>query len=174
VRAFIAIKIEASDEIRQLLEKLDSLEGVKAVESENVHVLLKFFGEIEENDVDKIKKVMDDFSGAGVLQLELKEIGAFPKPEFARVVWIGAHSNKLVELQAILEEKLEAIGFNRDTRNYKPHVTLARIKKIPSKEVQDILSDRSFGITSANEISLFKSKLTSQGPIYTVLHTIKL
>ena len=93
LRTFIAIGLPA--EIKAFLGKLQetlkkSNADVKWVKPENIHLTLKFLGEREKKKIDEIIKIIDDVSSeASVFQLEISSIGAFPKKEYPRVIWVG-------------------------------------------------------------------------------------
>ena len=164
-------KSPISEEIRQVLRQLQK-EYAKTVEEKNLHINLKFFGELSESDVERIKKVMDSVK-AEKFSAQLKCISAFPNKEYIRVLWIGVESPELEKIKEELDLKLEEKGFNKE-RDYIPHVTLARIKKKPDPGIKDIFTDKDFGMIDITEISLMSSTLAPEGPEYSVIHSVKL
>ena len=178
MRTFVAIEIsnnEVLDSIKKIQNEIDI--EAKPVDLENLHFTLQFLGEI----TDEIsKKVIDalntvEFSS---FKINLKKVGAFPKPKFPRVIWIGVDENggnMLIQLAKKVEKVLEPLGFSPD-KPFKPHITIFRIKK----KVGDItkeLDDQKmvdFGIQEITSFKLKKSELTSTGPIYSDLEEIKL
>ena len=178
MRTFVAIEIsnnEVLDSIKKIQNEIDI--EAKPISLENLHFTLQFLGEI----TDEIsKKVIDalntiEFSS---FKINLKGVGAFPKPKFPRVIWIGIDengANMLIQLAKKIEKVLEPLGFSPD-KPFKPHITIFRIKK----KVGDItkeLNDQKmvdFGIQEITSFKLKKSELTSTGPIYSDLEEIKL
>ena len=99
---------------------------------ENIHLTLKFFGNVEEGRVAKIAKAGDrtvaDFSPFDIF---IKGSGSFPKPSQARVLWIGVEdpTGKLSELNRKFENECRDEGFAKEDRTFRPHLTIARIRK---------------------------------------------
>ena len=148
----------------------------KPVESKNFHFTLQFLGEISEEISQKIIQALQkiEFSSFSV---NLKGIGAFPKPKFPRVIWIGTDDNggnMLIQLSKKVEKVLEPLGFFSD-KPFKPHITVFRIKKKVGDITKELDSQKmiDFGIQEVTSIKLKKSELTSNGPIYSDLEEIK-
>lgn len=184
MRAFIAVRVpqELESRIEKVQERLDMLDiEVKLVEPENLHYNLKFLGELNEEDVNKVKTVMDSIAPQyKAFELHITGLGAFPQATYARVVWLGAKegANQLTALTEAMELALADTGFSREERPFTPHLTLARISGGQHKmELINVLKDESdidIGIMHVNEVILFKSELTPNGPIYTPIHAVKL
>ena len=107
----------------------------------------------------------------------MKGIGAFPKPKFPRVIWIGTDDNggnMLIQLSKKVEKVLEPLGFFSD-KPFKPHITVFRIKKKVGDITKELNNQKmiDFGIQKVTSIKLKKSELTSKGPIYSDLEEIK-
>jgi 2'-5' RNA ligase len=175
MRTFIAIELpaEIKSSLRQLQDKL-RLSGadVKWAEPENIHLTLKFLGERDEKRVEKIKEILGEVAKERkVFPLCLKGLGAFPKLEFPRVVWVGTDKGE-AEAKAIaaeLEEKICRLGIPKEERPFSGHITLGRVRSPKNKE-QLIQAIKNSGFDcqefSVKEITLFKSTLTPKGPIY--------
>jgi len=173
MRAFVAIEITNNDIINSIKKFQKEINiDAKPVELVNMHFTLQFLGEISDEIAQKISQSLKtiEFSSFDV---ELKEIGAFPKPKFPRVVWIGTDEiggNMLVQLSKKVEKVLEPLGFFSD-KPFKPHITVFRIKK----KIGDISGElknykmTNFGIQKISNIKLKKSVLTTSGPIYSDL-----
>ena len=178
MRTFVAIEISnvgVLDSIKKIQNKINI--DAKPVNLENLHFTLQFLGEITD---EKSKKVIESLNTIefSSFRINLKGVGAFPKPKFPRVIWIGTDENggeMLIQLAKKIEKVLEPLGFFPDKR-FKPHITIFRIKK----KVGDItkeLNDQKmtdFGIQEVVSFKLKKSELTSTGPIYSDLEEIKL
>ncbi len=183
MRLFIAIELSQAirDELARIQSHLKySGADVKWVERGNIHLTLRFLGEVSEEKAEEIKSILDNIAKeTKSFELSLKDIGAFPKIEYPRVVWVGldegrAESEKLAEK---IDDELSKIGYEKESRPFAAHLTIGRVK---SQENKDALkkSVSSCVVRDAScvieKITLFQSTLTSKGPIYTRLHEIKL
>lgn len=173
MRVFVAIEIENNDIINSIKEFQEKINiDAKPVELENLHFTLQFLGEILDEITQKIIQSLKtiEFSSFDV---NLKEIGAFPKPKFPRVVWIGTDEiggNMLIQLSKKVEKVLEPLGFFSD-KPFKPHITVFRIKKKIGDISVELENHKmlNFGIQRVSNIKLKKSILTTSGPIYSDL-----
>jgi len=184
VRAFIAITVpqDLKSRIEKVQERLDILDiEVKLVEPENLHYNLKFLGEVTEGDVNKVKAVLDRIVPQHhSFALHVTGMGAFPQTVYARVVWLDVKegAQQLTALAESIELALADTGFRREERSFTPHLTLARINSGQHKpELINLLKDESnvdIGTMHIEQVILFKSELTPNGPIYTPIHSVKL
>ena len=184
IRTFIAFELPKNiiSSISKVQEGIRSY-GLKArwVRPENIHLTLKFLGNIKEADIEKIGgAIFESAKEYAPISLTAKGIGVFPGIKRPRVIWVGirGETDLLVGLQKRLDEKFETIGFQPENRPFKGHLTLARIKKkINSKKLIDAIKE--FGEFEsetfiADNIYLFKSDLKSSGAVYTKLMSITL
>lgn len=173
MRLFVGIRVPPFESIVELLERLKKFEGLKTVEPENLHVNLKFLGEVAEKKIEEIKGVLAQVADFGPFEITLRGVGAFPNENYIRVVWIGVESEDLVRLTKLVDEELKIVGFMEE-KNYVPHLTLARVqRKIP--ELMELFDKKkSFGCTEVKEIELIESTLTRGGPIYNTIHKVAL
>ena len=176
MRTFVAIEI-SNKEVLDAIEKFQSQINIKAkaVEPRNLHFTLQFLGEISDDVagsiIDSLRKIK--FSN---FKVNLRGVGAFPKPKYPRVVWIGTDNQggrRLIELSKEVGKKLEPIGFSQD-KPFKPHITIFRIKKKIGDitEELDKQKELNFGIQEVTSIKLKKSELTPSGPIYSDIEVI--
>lgn len=185
IRAFLAI--EPPEEIlataSRLQEKLKrELTGkVSWTRPHGNHLTLKFFGDISQNDVANIcNAVRQRAAAVPPILLTVREMGVFPNPQKARVLWLGTEGEveKLAQLQKQLEDDFARIGFPQETRPFRAHLTLGRIKFPGSVQgigkALDKYKDFTAGEFRATELILFQSQLTPQGAVYTRLETIPL
>ncbi len=179
IRTFIAFNLpeQIISHIRTVQNSIKS-HGFKAswVVPENIHLTLKFVGNTNKADVEKIGRTMSDtVSEYSPISLAAKGLGVFPSIKRPRVIWIGlkGQTSLLIELQKKLDENLEQIGFPRENRPFKAHLTLARIKgDIDSKKLLDAIKesgDLESETFIAGNITLFKSDLKPTGAVYTKL-----
>ena len=187
MRTFIAI--ELSDNIKDSLAQTQSHlkyagADVKWVEPSNIHLTLKFLGEIDEKTCEKVQAILDEVAAATQsFEISLKDVGVFPKIEFPRVIWAGL--DKGAKESTALAEKINTelstrIGFDKDTRDFAAHLTIGRVRsgknKAGLKEKIESFRDStnmSQGSEKISSVILFQSTLTPTGPIYTKLHEAK-
>ncbi|MCX5680153.1 MAG: RNA 2',3'-cyclic phosphodiesterase, partial [Candidatus Omnitrophica bacterium] len=134
MRAFIAI--ELSEEIKTVLHQVQSHlkysgADVKWVEKENIHLTLKFLGEISEDKLKRIEEILDEIGKLfKPFELTLKDVGAFPKIESPRVIWAGLDkgAKESTEIVRRLDKELSDIGFEPETRPFAAHLTIGRVR----------------------------------------------
>lgn len=151
---------------------LENMRGVKTVEEENLHITLKFMGEVPEHRVKNVINTLLNIK-YDPIYVEIAGVGAFPSRSFPRVVWAGVRrgSEEIRRLAETVERALTPLGIRRETRPFHPHVTLARVKQ-PCGAVHRFLEENkesSFGSFTVHYFVLFQSTLTPSGPIYTEL-----
>ena len=179
IRAFIAIQLpeETRSRIKEIQKELKSSGlKIKWVEPENIHLTLKFLGDVHTEDLETIKDALrESVIGHSRISISAKGLGVFPGINRPRVVWVGINGevDKLRRLQQALEDTLEMMGFPREERPFRGHLTLARIKgDIRSEKLVEALA-RYKDIESepfiAERIVLFKSELMPGGAVYTEL-----
>ncbi len=188
VRSFIAIELPA--ELKQGLAqlqarlKVDNQPGIKWVNPNDIHLTLKFLGNINPTIIDQITREMTDAAQKiPPFTLYVQQLGAFPNLKRVQVVWVGLSGelDKLGQLQKLLESSLSGLGFAPEPRSFKPHLTLARLgsQATPDERQRlgELIASTSFqtgqGIR-ANSINLMKSQLTRDGPIYSKLSSAEL
>jgi 2'-5' RNA ligase len=147
---------------------------------ENVHVTVKFLGNVDQQRVPLISaaatRVSKEFSQ---IQIEVGKTGVFPRPSRAEVLWIGIddRSGKLSALQQRLEEELARDGFPKEDRAFRPHLTIARIRK-PHAATQlaetHLRMEFSSVAVTLSELILFRSELSSKGSQYTPISRSRL
>lgn len=181
LRLFIAVDID--DNIRKELEDLEmelqaKVSNAKWVGIANLHLTIKFLGDIDSADVLAIRRELS-MAAAGLpgFKSSLAGIGAFSSPKKARIIWAGI--NKGVEkfgvLQRSIDSALMPLGFAGETRAFHPHVTLARLKEPTDiSEALKGLADSNLGMFEVKEIVLYSSELTPKGPEYTVIQRFAL
>ena len=177
MRTFVAVEIsnnDVIDSIKKIQNKINI--DAKPVHVENLHFTLQFLGEITDEISKKIIEALNTIEFSS-FKINLKGIGAFPKPKFPRVIWVGTDENggnMLIQLAKKVEIALEPLGFSQD-KPFKPHITIFRIKKKVGDITKDLDDQKmtDFGIQEIISFKLKKSELTSTGPIYSDLEEIK-
>jgi len=176
MRTFVAAEVH-SDEVLNAIAKLQSDFNIKAtpVSKQNMHFTLLFLGEIPEDTAENVKSVLSSIKFKPI-EVSFTHVGAFPNPNFPRVIWIGiddASAKQLVELAHQVEEKLGPLGFRSD-KPFKPHLTIFRVKnKIEniSKKIE-MFRETKMGKETISELKFKQSILTPSGPIYSDLQVV--
>jgi 2'-5' RNA ligase len=174
IRTFIAVKI--SDSVRKTLAGLiDDLKrshaDVKWVVPDNLHLTLKFLGDVDESRVGEVgDTVSQACSGVGPFDMSLAGLGAFPNVKRPRVIWVGIVKGKdiLASLSETIEKQLESMGFPREERGFSAHLTIGRFRREGRPgDLADRLSVAfDCGECIVDRVYLMKSTLTPKGPIY--------
>ena len=174
MRAFVALEIPAAvvDSFIRAQEELKaSGADVKLVERENLHLNLKFLGELRDAEVAEVKSRLHRLSLKGA-DITVRGVGAFPTSARPRVVWAGiAPEDEPLVIPMAMEviSVLEGIG-ERDDRPFRPHITLARVRSDRNlrqlTEVLRRIAGTEFGTVGLREFKLKSSTLTPNGPIY--------
>ncbi|RKX70865.1 RNA 2',3'-cyclic phosphodiesterase [candidate division WOR-3 bacterium] len=175
MRSFIAIPIPEGvrRSVSSYIHKVRSqLSGVKWVREENLHITLRFLGEIDEKLKEEVEAIIQEKSQPFKPFLcRLEGIGYFPSHRRARVIWIGIEEGgqELIRIFEALEPELNRLGFKRE-KPFHPHLTIGRVKS-PRPLDLPRFERESF---TANRIVLYKSTLTPEGPIYEPIRSVKL
>ena len=182
-RTFIAIKIKPEPELLDLMvvcrENFNN-EAIKWVDENNLHLTLKFLGNTSSNQTEEIKNILEEFAvGVPAFSFALKGLGYFKSKGKPRVLFASIYSFKAMEkIAGELEEQLFKLGFEKETRAFKPPLTLARIKFVKDKnhfyEFVGQYKNKKFQTVNVSEIIFYQSILKPQGPKYVPLKTIQL
>jgi 2'-5' RNA ligase len=182
MRLFVSVDPDGrADEIERVQEPLSGLSGLRLTDPADAHVTMKFLGE---GDHDRealsaaIGAAIDD-ADTGPVEVTFGGVGAFPSPEYIRVVWLGVEEGAapLTALHRRLEAETTALGYDEERHEFTPHVTLARMDHAAAKdEVQRFLreTDPEIGPVSIEELRLTESTLTDEGPEYRTLERFEL
>ncbi|MDD4879148.1 MAG: RNA 2',3'-cyclic phosphodiesterase [Candidatus Omnitrophica bacterium] len=184
LRTFIAIELpaEARDKLVSVLEALKrSGADIKWVEPENIHLSLRFIGDVSPDKAEEIKKLLaGTAAGFKSFELTMKGIGAFPDLSFPKVIWAGVDRGaaESARIAGELEAKLQAIGIAGEERKFHPHITLGRVRsQRNSDKLRKLVETVGFEagpVIKAGYITLFMSRLTPQGSVYTPLFKAKM
>lgn len=186
MRTFIAIELD--NDIKQRLapiqkKLIETGADVKWVKIENIHLTLKFLGEIEEKQLPQIKDIIQNIcENKYTFNMTINELGAFPKLNYPRVIWIGVKEGKenIERISLELENSLSKIGFKKEKRPFSGHITLGRVRSNKNRaelieavnKFNEINLKETF-IQPIKTITLFKSTLSLKGPTYEALYTAK-
>ncbi len=181
IRSFIAFDLDSDFVLKKLTEIQTLLvrtgADLKLVEPQNIHVTMRFLGDVRLEDVEKIYEAMKKalFAPFGV---KIQGIGAFPDVRYPRVVWAGiTHgANDLRSISSQLEPHLTALGFAPDPKGFSPHLTIVRVRggknKAELAKFINMHKDFDFGSIMATCLRLKKSDLTPKGPVYSTLKEV--
>ena len=177
MRLFAAIDIEPrlQDRIERIQERLRrdlKLSGneVRWVQPGQVHLTLKFLGEMRDNLItqvcDVVTRTAAEYDG---LNLRIHGLGVFGRP--ARVVWAGCEvPPELVKIQTRLENEFEKIGWDKEHRPFAGHLTICRVKSPAAgrrlAKAVEAYADECFGTVSVDQLVLYESQLSRTGPEY--------
>ncbi|MFC1588397.1 RNA 2',3'-cyclic phosphodiesterase [Planctomycetota bacterium] len=187
-RAFVAIDL--SEEVKAGLMAVQDLlrpacERVRWVGQAQLHLTLKFCGDIDEREIMSVTGVIRDiYEGSGATHMRVAGLGTFPNIEknpraAPKVIWAGVECAK--EFLALYNRfeiaLMNEVGIRPEPKRYIPHVTLGRVKTTKNLDnlKQEIYkyTERGFGECTGRQIVLYESKLARKGPIYTPLSTVK-
>ena len=148
---------------------------------QNLHITLKFLGDIEKHHIERITKTIDTVSEKHrTINARLTELGFFPNIRNPRIAWIAPdpESAELVgKIQSPLETSLEKEGFPAEKRSFHPHITIARIKacrRKPDHFIENFKSSFPQSSFVMNEIILYRSQLRPEGAFYDPIHIFRL
>lgn len=192
MRAFIALEVapavkQAAGQVIGALKPTGA--DVKWVRPENLHLTLKFLGEVDLGLVPGIVAALKGAcQGRPPLGLRLEGVGAFPKPSRPNVIWLGLAGavDRAAELANAIERAVAPLGFEPEGRAFKPHLTIGRVrrgrgkKKIPAADTTELAralagqpGPEPLEFT-ADTVSLIESTLKPTGALYTPVHQITL
>jgi 2'-5' RNA ligase len=156
---------------------------IRWVAPRNIHITLKFLGDISVQNVSMIQAVLDrvalEFSA---LEVNIGQVGAFPSLQRPRIVWVGVQAPPiLVDLQRMIEAELAHLGYAPEDRPFSPHLTLGRLSRNASpadqQQVSSVLAasrSASIGKMRVECVNLYSSDLQPGGAIYKRLHSAAL
>ncbi len=183
MRVFIGIKLNKNciESIKRELKSFKKIGSpIKWTKDENIHLTLKFLGEINKNKLEElISKIEERINDIIKFKMIIKGFGAFNKNGILTIFWAGVEKSKeLYKLYNLIEDSCNSIGIEREIREFVPHITLGRNKKNYNfKKFFEKLSDMNDKHITEQMVSsfqIFKSELTSQGPNYSILKEIKI
>ena len=181
LRAFVAVPLPDAVAVflQQVQARLQSSGmNIRWAASKNIHLTLKFLGDMDPSRIPAVADQMDAAAGPiSSFSLKAGGVGVFPNLRNTRVLWVGLDGDldRLRTIQATLSSGLESVGFNRESRKFRAHLTIGRTRqRIDSETIRasleplkDVASD-SFRV---DRLTLFKSSLKPTGAVYTRLYT---
>ncbi|WP_440059886.1 RNA 2',3'-cyclic phosphodiesterase [Thermogladius sp. 4427co] len=182
-RIFIAVEILDRSVIEKLSRVIKDIVStgadVKPVEEENLHITIRFIGEVEERIVAQVCEILKQIKHTP-FQIHISGLGAFPNIEKPRVIWAGVleGSRELTAIHDSVEKELRKIGIPPDREEFVPHLTLARVKSGRGLNTLvkfiKLAQNIDFGLVAVDKVVLKESFLTPRGPIYKNLCEVRL
>ena len=182
IRSFIAIPLdpEVSRAAVRLIQRIrEPGDGIKWVPTDNLHLTLKFLGDVHNTEVPQVCEVIREVCKVHApFELKFSGTGGLPSIERARVLYAGVNdaSGTLTEIVMALERDLASLGFKPEPRDYKPHLTLGRSK---SRKAGDAVIQRmqqeagtDLGRMWVADVQMIASFLDKGGPTYQVMDTL--
>jgi len=182
IRSFIAVDIRGQGLLGALVRAQDMIRrtgaDVKIVEPENLHVTLRFLGELFQSQIEQIA---DSLKGLKFkkFEIELRGLGAFPNTRYMNVVWAGITrgAEELARIAEEVEPRVREAGVPSDRKGFSPHVTIARVKSGRGREhlarVISGMADEEFGHMIIESLALKRSDLRPGGPVYSNMYEVR-
>ncbi|HUT81473.1 MAG TPA: RNA 2',3'-cyclic phosphodiesterase [Candidatus Bathyarchaeia archaeon] len=181
IRAFFAVELEQKELINQIIKVQKELDlpdtAIKFVAPENLHLTMKFLGDINENIIPELQKAAEKISFK-TFDLEISGMGCLPSYSYINAIYIGITKgfDELKEVAQKIDSLSSKFNFKKEDRPFKAHLTIGRLKKTGNKNllVEKIkaLEKKDFGTIKIDKFVLKKSDLTPTGPIYTTLFEV--
>lgn len=174
IRAFLAIDLDddLKPKINRIIKEFKKTDAkIKYVELVNLHLTLKFFGDIDTEGLELLEKTIADvLADFKPFDIRIKGCGAFPNTNRIKVIWVGIDGDSIIrQLHDRLDKEFTRLGFDEDKR-FSTHLTIGRMKagknKEKVKQTIEEFENVEIGEMTVDRISLKKSTLTPQGPIY--------
>jgi 2'-5' RNA ligase len=177
VRTFVAVFPPPEVRRKSLISarRLRPDDRVRWARPENVHLTLKFLGEVREEAIEGLCAALGEVcAGHAPFGVTLAGLGAFPSARRARILWadVGAGSDRLRSLAAGIDSAFAPLGFEREKRPYVPHLTLGRVRGRPTSV--DLPSDTEELEFVVRDVKLMESSLSTEGATYRTLETFAL
>jgi 2'-5' RNA ligase len=180
-RSFIAIKLPESIQVSigEFLDQLQSdlkLLPIRWVPVENIHLTLKFLGDVPQDQIDPILERLEQVARYFIpFDVYVQGFGCFPQPRKPRVLWLGVEGSgdQLMRLQRDIDAEFRDLGFEPESRQFHPHLTLGRVKN--SARSNDTLAigrhlegvkRPELGCFTSKGVHLIRSDLTPKGAVY--------
>ena len=183
MRSFIAVKISSAqrNKIAELIRDFRRRDTqVKWVRPENLHVTLKFLGEVDEKILpDLYNSLEKSLTNDQIFDFNLKALGCFPNVRRPRVIWVGIDrgANNLKALAAKVDNAMAEFGFEREKRGFSPHLTIGRVRDPQGVELVTGQFEKIRFETEPcliDEVVFFQSILKREGPTYIAHKIVKL
>ncbi len=199
IRAFLAVELShtlraglaaVQQELKRKIEPdLTRDTRISWAKPASLHLTMKFIGDMDEQVIDPLRAALEQAIGTrSIVNVPLERVGAFPRPQSPRVLWVGpselwkegADAKRITEVHGAIEQACEGVGVLREAKPFSLHMTLARIKS-GERHVGVVLTkggalDRPLLLESlaVESVALMKSELNPTGSVYTKLWDVRL
>jgi 2'-5' RNA ligase len=182
-RTFIAFDIHPSSEtviVYDLIRQRLQYETINWTPADRFHITIKFLGDTAEKDLAAIyANLMKALDGFRAFVITLKGLGLFKSVHDPKVLWMGcSYDSGLEQIHKVIDHELIAFGFESETRPFRPHLTLGRLRQIRKiEQLNELITsnkEREFQKLLVNEIVLYESRLSPAGARYVVLNKFNL
>jgi 2'-5' RNA ligase len=185
VRTFVAVDLNAAvrRQAQLLIHELAArTTAVKWVSAEQLHVTVKFLGDVDDTELYEVCRAVDRaVSKLKPFEVICRGVGAFPHAHRPRTLWLGLEdpAHRMAQLQQQVEAEFASLGFPRDVRPFHAHVTIGRVEVRHRRWGQltdelDQYAERELGSFPVNQCTVYTSELTPTGPIYTAIGHLQL
>jgi 2'-5' RNA ligase len=183
MRAFVAVHIDSRtlEKISAVIRQLqDQLSGIRWIRQSNIHLTLKFLGEVDEPRIEPLGRALEQAVGPfSRFTISAKGLGVFPGLKRPQVLWVGLEGSSLIPLASAVEAALKPFGFASERRSFKPHLSIGRWRQFRDSSGSltrglEPWKNYEFGKSAVNEVVLFESVLRPEGAVYRPLRTIAL
>ena len=181
-RTFLALPLDEGV-VARLVEAQQTLTAagghVRWVGPENLHLTVKFLGDVDDRDIVEVCRLAGEVAAeVEPFDFLVRGLSAVPADGQLRMIWAGIDepTGRLAKLNELAEHAFVELGFKMEIRSFKPHMTLGRVKG--GENVRELraaaaeLADEEFGLQPADELIVFSSELTGDGPVYSPLATV--
>ncbi|WP_436346526.1 RNA 2',3'-cyclic phosphodiesterase [Natronorubrum sp. FCH18a] len=203
MRLFVSVDLpdDLAEPVADLQAEFADASGLNFTDPEQAHITMKFLGDVrksgalssqsesqsDSDDVDEdrlpalereLEAAVDD-ADVDPVTARFGGLGVFPSLDYISVVWLGVErgGEELTRLHEAIEERTTAMGFEPESHEFTPHVTLARMEHAGGKDlVQDLVRehDPTIGEMRVDEVRLTESTLTDEGPVYSTVESFSL
>lgn len=188
IRSFIAVDLpetlnrsleQASQQLQELLDDLP----VRWVPVLNIHLTLKFLGDVSEKNIAMIQRILyAEAANHHQFEISIGGFGVFPNLNRPRVLWVGVEApDELINLQRRIDGETARLGYAPDQRDFSPHLTFGRVSRNASskqvRKISTLLRNHRLGflgVARIEDVSLFRSDLGPNGAVYSKIYTAKL
>ncbi len=183
MRLFVSVDLDGlSEQIESVQSLLEDAAGLRLSDPTQAHVTLKFLGETPESELPGLTAALEravEECTVTPFEATFGGLGVFPHFDYISVVWLGVREGgeELTQLHEHVERETTRLGFDPEEHDFTPHVTVGRMDHAGGKSlVQDVVTNREpdVGTMTVEEIRLKESVLTSEGPVYSTVETVRL
>ena len=184
MRLFVSVDLpdDLAEPVADLQDEFGDASGLSFTDPEQAHLTMKFLGEVDEDRLPALERELGaavDDADVSPFTARFGGLGVFPSLDYISVVWLGVErgGEELIRLHETIEERTTAMGFEPESHDFTPHVTLARMEHAGGKDrVQELVRERdpTVGEMTVDEVRLTESTLTDEGPMYSTLESFPL